>query len=243
MRKKGKEGKLIFCGEKGESVFIKPFIDFSLIEENTEHIQIYKKMEKSGDDRSFAIVTALVLEYHIDKFFQTWIPDYSRLSERRDFTPSLKIDWIVASRLIPLHILKCADCIRSVRNDFAHNLDLDSLGNIKKGRVDKLKMLYEEIYGNSSGKSVRELFDKVAFVAISGISAYRSNILALQELIQSEQVIEELEHKSMTKFNKKIEEIMRKGPEEIKTQDGLKIERFDKGVVKVTAINKEKSEQ
>ena len=239
-----KKGKLIFRGEKGESLFIEPFTDFhKLAEWNVEVPELFKKMESTGDDRSFAIVSALVIEHHIDRFLQIWIPGYNKLSER--FTFSLKIDLLDALKLIPHHILRCTECIRKVRNDFAHHLDLDSFKRINQGNRDRLRTLYEELYGHSTsqGKSIRELFNKVAFVGISGIRAYEPNIIILQEVIQSDEFLEKLRRNSETKFDKEVEEIVREEPKEIESRGNLRVERFRNGVTKISTVTCEEAEK
>jgi len=232
-----KEGKLLFRGEEGESLFTKPFI--SPPGERIFDQELFEKMRRTRDDRSLAIVSALVLEYCIDDLLQTWIPEYNKLAENRDFTFSMKIDLLDAFKLVPHHILKCADCVRKIRNDFAHDLDLDSFEQIKQKNKNILKAMYEHLFGNSTsqGKSTRELFEKVAWVAIVGVCAYKPNIAILREVIQSNEFLEELEEKSKTKFDKIVENIIREGPKKIEFKCNLKIERFSKGVVKISRID------
>lgn len=237
------EEKGLFHGKKGESIFTKPFIpDLSgSMGHNIEMPKLFEKTKKAGDDRSLAIVAALIVEHNIDRILKIWIP--SKLindEDDHDFTFSMKIRLIKAFKLIPPHILECADCIRKIRNDFGHNLDLD---NFDQKSIDRLKTsyhnsclykYYDSYYENSEPKSTLELFDTVAFIAISGIRSYETNIAILRETIQSDEFLEKLESDSIAKYFKEIEEVKQLGPIETKFENGQKIEIFQKGYAEIS---------
>jgi len=232
--KSSKEGKLIFRGEEGGSLFTKPF--FYPFREDFK--ELLEKIRRTKDDRSLAIVSALIVEYYIDDLLKTWIPEYKKLAESRDFTLSMKISLLDAFKLIPHHILKCADCLRKIRNDFAHNLDIDSFEKIKQENKNALKEMYEYLFGTSTsqGKSIRKLFEKIAWFAITGIWAYKPNIAILREVIQSNDFLRELEKKSETKVNEIVKNIL-EDCKKIEFKEDLKIERFSKGVVRISRVN------
>jgi len=57
--------------------------------------------------------------------------DYRALTDRSDFTFSFKIVLLKSLRLIPSNIVNMCDCVRKVRNEFAHNLEIDKIESVK----------------------------------------------------------------------------------------------------------------
>ena len=179
-----------FSGKPHESAFSKPFFSVEeLHASNAEMPEFYRRIEQSGDDRSYVILTALVLENQYDKLLSVLIPGFNSLADNKDFGFSLKIELLRALRLIPPLIPRCAECIRQIRNDFAHRLEIDKIEQVKTEYIDKAKRLYNEVYGvymqTHDGKTVREVFHGVAFGAIFGLRSYTPNISALRQQIDN----------------------------------------------------------
>src|SRR2546430_2053361 len=115
-------------GKPGDSAFTKPFLSLGSLEEaNARHPEFYRRMESSGDDRSYVLVAVMVVESMCDDILRKVIPGFNTLRDNRDFGFSLKIELLRALRLIPPAIPRCADCVRQVRNEFAHNLSIDKI--------------------------------------------------------------------------------------------------------------------
>lgn len=165
---------------------------FSLEELNASNAEMpafYQRVEKSGDDRSYVILTALMLENQYDQFLSILIPGFNALADNRDFTFSLKTQLLRALKLIPPLIPRCADCIRQIRNDFAHRLELEKIEDVKVEYLHRANRLYNEIYApykqTHDGKIAREVFHGLAFGAMFGLRAYRPNITAMRNRIDN----------------------------------------------------------
>lgn len=237
----------LFDGEKGESLFTRPFMmsPSRQTDHNTEMPELFEKIKKeSGNDRSFVITTSLVIEHNIDRFLQILIPGYDGelidiKDYRRDLEFGLKIRLMKALKIIPKNILDCVDCVKNVRNDFAHDLDIDSLELISETNKKRLETYYRQsnrykyydrYYKNSEPKSIRDSFHAVSYVAALGIRSYESNIITLREIIQSGKFLEKLELYNEIKVWKEHKESMQLGPIEIKVQNNQKVEIFQKGI-------------
>lgn len=230
-----------FDGEPGESIFVKPYMTISSLHENNQAIPpLFQLMEKSGDDRSFTIITLSIIDSQLDKMLQTIMPDCDKL-EDNDLTVGFKINILISLKLIPRRILQCADCIRKIRNEFAHEFKLQSLEEIDQKNKDRLKIAYSKFYNEPDlkTKTMHELFKQVAFVAIVGLNAYQENLSLFRETIQSKKFQKELEDEVKKRFEKEEHDIMNKNPKQIEYQGNLKIERFEKGVTKITSQDSE----
>jgi hypothetical protein len=115
--------------------------------------------------------------------------------DNRDFGFSMKLDLLSAFRVIPEHILLCADVVRLIRNEFAHNLELESLENISKRSANKLVSYYENTpsIGSATGIKTKNLFESVVDIATMGIRAYEYNIRLFKETVNSKTFLSNLE--------------------------------------------------
>jgi hypothetical protein len=177
-----------FEGKDGESAFSKPFLSWDEFHRSNEEMpEFYRRIEQSGDDRSYVILTAIVLENQYDAFLTILIPGFKALRDNKDFGFSLKIELLRAFRFIPPLIPRCADCVRQIRNDFAHKLEIDRIDGIKPEHLERAKGLYNEVYApylqTHDGKSPREVFHGVAFGALQGLRSYRPNVAILRQHI------------------------------------------------------------
>jgi hypothetical protein len=232
----------ILDGQAGDSVFLRPYISLSSTYEHNQTIPpLFRLIEKSGDDRSFTIVTATILESQLDKILQAIMPDYDEIEE--DLTLDLKIGLLDVLKPIPSKIIRSATCIRKIRNVFAHEFELESLEKIGQQDKDRLISSYKEFNdeANLKSKPTRELFSRVAFFTIIGLSSYRLNVTMLREAIQSPKFVSNLEEESKKRDKEEIERITQKPPKEVEIKGGLRVERFEKGVTNVTSISETES--
>lgn len=186
-----------FEGKESESAFSKPFFSWDEFQRSNEEMpEFYRRIEQSGDDRSYVILTAIVLENQYDAFLQILVPGFKALRDSKGFGFSLKIELLRAFRLIPPLIPRCADCVRQIRNDFAHRLEIDKIERINPEHIDRAKRLYNEVYApyvqTNDGKSPREVFHGVAFGALHGLRSYRPNVVALRQQIDDPRFTEDL---------------------------------------------------
>ncbi len=223
-------------GIEKEILFDEPYNELgNLITRTNELPELFLKMQKTGDDRSFVIISALVLESILDKFLENYIPKYKKLLEdEENFAFSTKINLIKSMDLIPSIILSCAQSIRKIRNIFAHDLEFDSLEKIEK-EANSIKTQYNQIYSkkgkNSSNKKNREIFSEIASFSILGIMAYTPNIAIFNKKIRSEKFKKELNEESKKEFEKQIEELSKEKPIELIEKEGFKIKKYQNGII------------
>jgi hypothetical protein len=202
---KPKQGKQIFLGELGESVFYQPFFDFRTgIEVRQEMPDLFGKAEKSGDERSYVLVNALIIEYYLDRLLKAIFPKFNKLTKRQEITFSVKILLVESLDFIPYHIIQCCDCVKGIRNQFAHNLKINNIEEISEDRKQFLKQLYSFIWGDCEKETTKELFRSISFMAINGLSAYEPNIKFLRKKIDTPEFIMSLYTESEKEVNEDI---------------------------------------
>src|ERR1700722_9432227 len=111
---KDKTNKGLFSGVEGESLFSEPLM--ILFRENPLP-ELFRKVQHLQDDRLLAIVTALVVEDRIDAALKSFLPRYARLTEKGDYTFSMKISLMEALGMIPPRLLSAATLLRQIRNE------------------------------------------------------------------------------------------------------------------------------
>jgi len=244
MSERNQQTLYIHDGQRGESVFTKPFLSYRRLHEHNLALAERARQSATGDDRSYVLVRALLVEYQVDRFLQIWLPDYKVLSDNQDFSFSLKISLVRASRLIPPHILRCCDEVRQIRNLFAHNLELDALDKLQQKDKDRLRTVYQETYNRPGrvqepikDKTIKELFNGVHFLAL-GIEFYEENIDILRKTMESEDFIQALSDNVQEQSKQYEAEMMSHDPERIEVRGDTKIERFPGGVARISSVKK-----
>ena len=192
-----------FVGKKGETLF---YQSYQKIFKENENISFFKRIDKSGDQRSLTILAAIIIENRIDKLLKLYLPRYDR--KDIDFTFSIKIKLLKASKLIPIQLLNFADCIRKVRNEFAHN-QIDNVDNITVGVKKRINSLFDT-YGFETEKQqvVTSFFDKLKsliFYTIVGIGVFEQNLIILRQTLDSKKFIETLNHIANENIKDEIE--------------------------------------
>ncbi len=191
------------------SCFSQPFLDFHHMQAwNREVPDLFRRAEESGDDRSLALITALLLEYHIDRLLHAFLPRYQILLDRSETTFSLKADMLKALAFVPPEILRCVDVLRKIRNDFAHDLNMEDFEKISKGRKVVLKQLnqyFTKEYDNTS--SAKKDFKRIAYIAIIQLRMYEPNVKILREKIQDPDFISELGNAAFSRLQELFAEL------------------------------------
>ena len=133
-------------------------------------------------------MSALTIEHYLDSVLACWIPKYLTLSGNRDFTFSLKLDLLDSLKLIPNYIVKYANCVRKLRNDFAHSVDADSLAELGPKKLSLLHDILQSHFGKEilKGNSERDLVSILTHMALLGLFAYEAGIRLMREDIESE---------------------------------------------------------
>ena len=228
--------QFIFCGDKGECVFTEPFIEW------TSPVQelpgILQRIEKTGDDRSFVLLSAVVVERYVVELMKNLSPGFAKLADNRDLTFSLKIELLRALRLIPPHILLAADLIRRIRNDFAHDFETDSLAKCNRKHREAMRKTVLEIFGeNQLTTSERDCFKTVTFLALAGLQAYRTNFRKLRAKLGDARIIDEWKMECHDEFVEKVKSVKSGAPVRIEERGGWRYTYYEEGLASIEAIS------
>lgn len=183
---------MYFYGKAEDSVFTKPF--FSALEKLDTVSNLFKKSSKAGDERSLVLVSALSAEYCLDCLLNELLPGYDKLEENDNFTFSTKIKLLASFCLIPPHITLASDLVRKVRNQFAHNLEIEKIEDIRKTKpkiIDQLKGLYIErkIRTDRGVEDTRNVFDIIVYISTVVLLSYQANVKAYNRESRKRQFI------------------------------------------------------
>lgn len=215
-----KKGADIFDGEIGESLFVEPFSDTlkKTLDETFEVHELFKKTGSAGDERSLAVIAALIIENRLDHILRALMPNYEEVALR--WTPSLKRSVLSAMRICPQHIIDCAHCVQQIRNDFAHDLNRDAFDKVEPKYLTKLSYLFHGLYGSEEAKikSHREKFMGVAYVAFYGLELYTRNVEVLMSEITNTDFLKSLQDKAHQERMNQWQGI--ENEPEVKTEEG-----------------------
>lgn len=196
---------------KGQ-IFNQPFFDrINLQNWRKELPKLYKRINSTNDERSFVILMSIVVEYHTDKLLRIIIPGYNKLCEKTEFTFSFKLCLLESLRFIPSHIFRFTDCIRKIRNEFAHNLQIDSLQELSELDSNKSKLIknliqltseYQDylVYSKYHPDELKFHFKDIANFVINAFREYEPNFVALRNEIDTPGFAEDLSSKNKNKL-------------------------------------------
>ena len=168
-------------------------------ESGREVLDIFKRLTKLKEDRAIVLVGALFVENAVDQLITSIIPDFSKVNKRKEITFSVKIDLAKALNMAPSSILNCADRIRDIRNEFAHNIELETFDDLDERHYDSLKAhLYKYLPNNAPEKktidnySFYELFRDATENTVLNLLIYAWNINVLNEYIRTDEFMQNL---------------------------------------------------
>lgn len=92
-----------------------------------------------------------------------------------------------ALRLIPNRLLVCADLIRSIRNDFAHNLATSTFSALSQSKLRSIEDRVRE-YNKKAlvGKDQAEIFAMLVQFTAMGLYFYARQVETLHKLLRNE---------------------------------------------------------
>lgn len=160
----------------------------------------FQRLNAIKDDRSFVILAISVLEYRIDKFIELILPNPKKLLDSRT-SISKKLDIIGAFNYIPKHFLDITDLLRLIRNDFAHDLSIDSFDDANKhpkllNRLDLLDKFWKKFESDmvewSEEKPIRIKFKDLWQVCIEGFNIYEINVKLFRQETENKKFIDDL---------------------------------------------------
>ncbi len=196
--------KSIYIGEKSKSLFTEQFDRFLPSQWNKDIAPYFKRLNKIKDERSFVILASTVLELKVDIFLKLFIPDSKPLvNENTNFESKIKI--LRAFKLIPAQIVNIIELLKNIRNDFAHDINLDSFSeaNLSKKLPTRLKLLdkyWTEYENDMTYYKIKPIpvqkYKDLWAASLEALDVYESNIIVLRQELQQEEFVEKLKTKA-----------------------------------------------
>ena len=187
----------VYRSNKGKCLFPEQFDLWERSDWNDDLPPFFKRLNKIKDDRSFVILATSVLEYQIDRFLKAFIPNHQILINDKTNLVT-KINLIRAFNLIPEHFPDMLDNIRNIRNDFAHNLKIDSFsdaGESEKlpGHVEEMKKFWDKFQNDmcywEENKPLRLMFKDIWRVCVEGLRVFESNVRLFRQETEKKEFI------------------------------------------------------
>ena len=208
------ETNSVYESEKESCLFPKQYEQWEKSDWNKDIPPFFDRLDKIEDDRSFIILATSVLEYQIDRFLKVFIPKSDiLLKDRTGF--AAKIDILQAFNLIPEHFPLILNNLRNIRNDFAHNLNIDRFDDAPKSQklpthIEEMKSLWKKFENDmcywSSGKPLRFMFKDLFKVSLEGLRCFESSIRLFRQETEKRQFKESLCKLAVELKNKREED-------------------------------------
>ena len=214
MNKQNNKGHSVYISNKNNCLFKEQFDSWELFDWNEDMPPYFERLNEIGDDRSFVILACSVMEYQIDRFLKTFIPKPEILINENIYLNN-KFSIIQAFNLIPPHFVQIMNTIRNIRNDFAHNLNIDAFSDSEKSKklpkhIAEMKRLWEKFKNDmcywNEGESLRLMYKDIWRVYESNIRLFRQET----EKIEFIQHLQKLSAELMDKREKDEQEALLK---------------------------------
>jgi uncharacterized protein YutE (UPF0331/DUF86 family) len=149
-----------------------------------------QQVHNTQDERAYVIVAALVAESRLDKLLNLLLPTFNLENE----TTNRKIELLDAFRIIPRHLLQAARLLQSIRNKFAHDLEIGGFEELIK-KYPKFRENLKTFCGQRNLRGAQEddvarMFDEVSLLATAGLNRYVGNVRHYVELTRSKGFID-----------------------------------------------------
>jgi hypothetical protein len=219
-------------GTPGECLFHRPYP--SLFRENPVP-DLFRKLDGINDDRLTAVVTALIVEDRLDHLLSRFMPRYRKLADAEQCTFSLKIRLLEALNLVPARITAMADCLRQIRNEFAHDLATTTFDGLPSKLRDRIVGLRNDICLRSDGPapSLSHAIDNLRFFCVLALDLYSVNVQALREAITDKAFLDELRRVIDERGESQLKEVVSKPPMSIERHGDTTVTRYEGGVVDI----------
>jgi hypothetical protein len=202
---KKKKAISVYKSDKRKCLFPEQFDLWERSDWNDDLPPFFKRLNKIEDDRSFIILATSVLEYQIDRFLKAFIPNHQILINDKTNLVT-KINLIRAFNLIPEHFPDMFDNIRNIRNDFAHNLKIDSFNDANEseklpGHIEVMRRLWDKFQNDmcywQKDKPLRLMFNDIWRVCVEGLRVFESNVRLFRQETEKKEFINHLNKLSM----------------------------------------------
>ena len=187
----------------GQSILKQPFFELTdFTKWNNEMGKFYERVNETKDERSFVLLMSLIVEFHIDSIIRAFFPGNKEILINKDLTLSLKINMLKSLKILPESIFKFADLVRKIRNEFAHNIEIDKIIELidyTKGKklINQLNNFcrkYDDYlkYSKYEQNNYREKFKDIADFVNNALREYEPSVCLLREEIEKKEFLQEI---------------------------------------------------
>lgn len=202
-----------YWGQEGETLFCRPFPTKFIACDATA--DLIKQRFPNADDRSFALVSAMISENYVDRIVKLLVPSFTF---DREGAASRKINLLAAFNIIPRHLTEAASLLNKTRNAFAHNLQISSFAELdthKPALTNSIRSLSRTRNIDVAGtkEEVPALFEVIFTMATSGIFRYEENVRYYTDFIRTPpfiQMIGQLQSAEVQRYNETMLEALRR---------------------------------
>ena len=200
-----------WINDLGKSILTQPFFELTdFIKWNEEMGKFYEKVNDTDDERSFVLLLAIIMEFHIDVIIKAFFPGYKEILKRKELTLSLKIDLLKSLKIVPQSIFKLADCIRKIRNEFAHQFEIEKVEDLKihkKVLITELDILCAKyvnhlVYSKYDTSNYREKYKDIATFVNNALREYEPAIQLIRKELDSDAFLQQVIKKHKIKIYK-----------------------------------------
>jgi hypothetical protein len=187
-----------YYGPEGETLFFRPYP--TKIGVNDPMFDLIYKRDENLDDRSLALVSAMISENYIDRILTLLLPKFKL---DRQGAASTKISLLAAFEIIPGHLTTAARLLNQTRNEFAHHLDLTSFSNLDHHKPEITRSMRglcktRKITMRHADGEVRGLFEAMFQMATAGVRRYEENVRFYAEFTRTQQFMTAIEEVHLT---------------------------------------------
>lgn len=194
---------LLWSDKSGKKLFKDPYID--IFKEN-RLVDIFQRVKKTGDDRSRSILTNLILENQTDTLLGHLIKNYEKYLKETNPSFYNKLSLLDSFDMLPEQIFKSINCLREIRNRFAHNLDIDKFEDLDQKIKTKIdQTILHTTFDNENPNTLDQKILNIEFHAILGLESYEPNFRLLSDQINGEEFKKSLDVEYKNRLKKQHE--------------------------------------
>jgi hypothetical protein len=183
---------MIWSDNSGKRLFEQPHID---VLKGNQLPDLFQKIKDSGDERSRTILVNLILEHLADILLGHLIKNYEDFV--KDTKPSfyLKLSLLKAFDLIPEQVLASIDCLREIRNRFAHRLEITKFSDLDDKIIQKINQTVKGATFDSEEEkeTLEQKISRLEFHAFVGLDGYEPNLRLLADKVNGKEFREHLD--------------------------------------------------
>ena len=189
-------------GKKGQSLFHMFIINFAekdIQSIASNHNRYLSYINKVKDDRLLVMVSFLSLQDALSTLLKSYIPEYEKLELRY---LSQMVKQARSLNLIPSYLLDAASIINTIRNKFAHNIEIDNFDSLEAKEKEDLTRLFRHLNPEDDIRTtpISDRFSIMVENLLIIFGVYASNLNVAREYIYSNDFRQKMKEIAKSKF-------------------------------------------